>query len=116
MLFEDIRAGVYKRLSRDQPSQWLPGHCDPQPSGGGEVMTEKTFDCVQMKHDIQARIMKEIEGLSLDERNRRFEARIAADPILGPFWKNAKPVPGQDDDVETSSEKSGEEGKVESGE
>ena len=68
-------------------------------------MTEKAFDCVQMKHEIQARIMKEIEGLSLEERNRRFEARIAADPILGPFWKNAKPVPGQDDNAETPSEK-----------
>jgi len=53
---------------------------------------KKEFDCVQMKHDIQQKLMKENAGLSAKERNRRLEQALAADPILGPFIKrlNAK--------------------------
>ena len=53
---------------------------------------KKDFDCVQMKHDIQRKLMKEYAGLSLEERNRRSDQALAADPILGTFVKrlNAK--------------------------
>ena len=52
----------------------------------------KKFDCVQMKHDIQQKLLKEFEGLSYEEQWAITEKRILADPILGPFWKNARPV------------------------
>ena len=50
---------------------------------------KKDFDCVQMKHDIQQKLMKEFEGLTLEERKKIIADRIAADPILGPLWKNS---------------------------
>jgi hypothetical protein len=62
-------------------------------------MKKKKFDCVQMKHDIQKEILKERRGLSPEEQRRRSEARIAADPILGPIWRQARRVPTQDIDL-----------------
>lgn len=47
----------------------------------------KTFDCVQMKHDIQRKLMKEEAGLSWQERNKRAQDKILADPILGPWFQ-----------------------------
>jgi hypothetical protein len=55
-------------------------------------MKPKKFDCVKMKNDIQQRLMKEFEGLSYEEQWAITEKRILSDPILGPFWKKAKPV------------------------
>jgi hypothetical protein len=52
-------------------------------------MKKKKFDCVQMKHEIQQQLMKEFEGLSYEEQWAITEKRVLADPILGPFWKNA---------------------------
>ncbi len=45
-------------------------------------MKEKTFDCVRMKHEIQARLRQEYAGLTWAERNRRIRAALAADPHL----------------------------------
>ncbi|HUT52651.1 MAG TPA: hypothetical protein VM658_04615 [bacterium] len=53
---------------------------------------KKDFDCVQMKHEIQRKLMKEFEGLSREERKKIAEERINADPILGPIWRNARRV------------------------
>jgi hypothetical protein len=53
-------------------------------------MKKKEFDCVKMKQDIQRQILKEYKGLSDEEQKRLTEARIAANPILGPWWKNMK--------------------------
>jgi hypothetical protein len=55
-------------------------------------MRKKEFDCVQMKHDIQQRLLEEMAGLSLEERRRRMEERIAANPILGRLWREARRV------------------------
>jgi len=44
-----------------------------------------------MKDDIQRRLLKEYEGLSLEERRRLIKERVDADPILGPFWKKIGP-------------------------
>ena len=52
----------------------------------------KKFDCVQMKNEIQQKILREIEGLSLEQRRKRTEKRIASDPILGPIWKGARRI------------------------
>ncbi len=43
---------------------------------------KKTFDCVQMKHEIQERLRQEFAGLTWAERNRRVRAAVAADPHL----------------------------------
>ena len=45
------------------------------------------FDCVKMKNDIQRQLLKEYEGLSLEERKIIMEKEISSDPILGP-WLN----------------------------
>lgn len=50
-------------------------------------MKKKKFDSVQMKHDIQQKLRKQNSGLSLEERNRRLEKDLAANPILGPLLK-----------------------------
>ena len=50
-------------------------------------MKEKVFDCVQMKSDIQQRLLKEMAGLSLEERRRRLEDQVAANPILKRLWR-----------------------------
>ena len=55
-------------------------------------MKQKKFDCVQMKHDIQRKIEAEFKGLSDEEQWAITEKRILAHPVLGPIWKNAKPV------------------------
>ena len=55
-------------------------------------MKQKTFDCVQMKHEIQQRILRETQGLSTQQKRRRTEQAIAADPILGPIWRNVRRV------------------------
>ena len=54
-------------------------------------MKNKKFDCVQMKHEIQQKLMKETAGLTAEERNQRLEESLAKDPILGPFVKKISP-------------------------
>ena len=49
------------------------------------MRTGKTFDCVQMKWDIQQRLLKEFQQLTPEEARRAQQHRIAADPLLGPF-------------------------------
>jgi hypothetical protein len=53
-------------------------------------MKNKTFDCVQMKHEIQRKMIKEYQGVPDEERWSLMEQKILADPVLGPFWKNAR--------------------------
>ncbi len=48
-------------------------------------MKKKTFDCVQMKWDIQRKQREELGGMSEPDRRRVQMERIQADPILGPF-------------------------------
>jgi hypothetical protein len=45
----------------------------------------KPFDCVQMKWEIQQRLLNELQPLSPEESRRTQQQRIAADPLLGPF-------------------------------
>jgi hypothetical protein len=46
---------------------------------------KKGFDCVQMKWDIQQRLLHEFQGMGHEEIRRAQQQRIAADPLLGPF-------------------------------
>jgi hypothetical protein len=44
---------------------------------------DKKFDCVQMKAEIQERLLREIAELGEEEAARRRCRRLAGDPILG---------------------------------
>jgi len=51
---------------------------------------KKTFDCVEMKNEIQAKLLKRYEGMSDEEIRADQDRRLSADPILGPLWKKAR--------------------------
>jgi hypothetical protein len=44
---------------------------------------EKQFDCVEMKADIQERLLREIAELGEEDAKKRRAERLARDPILG---------------------------------
>lgn len=46
---------------------------------------DKKFDCVQMKIEIQERLLREIAELGEEEAARRRRDRLVHDPILGAF-------------------------------
>ena len=46
---------------------------------------DKKFDCVQMKAEIQERLLREIAELGEEEAARRRCDRLVRDPILGAF-------------------------------
>ena len=48
---------------------------------------EKQFDCVEMKADIQARLLREIAELGEDDAKKRRAERLTRDPILGAFLR-----------------------------
>ena len=56
---------------------------------------DKKFDCVQMKTEIQERLLQEIAELGEEEAARRRRDRLARDPILGAILerKTAGSVP-----------------------
>jgi hypothetical protein len=45
----------------------------------------KDFDCVQMKWDIQQKLLEEERQLGKEEAHRRQNERVRDNPILGPF-------------------------------
>jgi hypothetical protein len=51
---------------------------------------KKAFDCVAMKHQIQARQMLRLEGLSPIEESRLIQAVISKDPVLSAFCLASK--------------------------
>ena len=50
----------------------------------------KEFDCVEMKHKIQQRIMEKTKGMSAVEMRQKALDSILSDPILGPLWRSAR--------------------------
>lgn len=48
---------------------------------------QKTFDCVEMKVEIQQKLLDEIAELGEEEAARRRKERLSHDPILGPFLR-----------------------------
>jgi len=46
---------------------------------------DKKFDCVQMKTEIQERLLREIADLGEEEAARRRHERLVHDPILRAF-------------------------------
>jgi len=50
----------------------------------------KGFDCVQMKWDIQQKLLEEERLLGPEEAHRRQDERVRNDPILGPFLRRIR--------------------------
>ncbi len=65
------------------------------------MKTEKEFDCVRMKTEIQQRLLHEMAELGEVEAARRRTERLNRDPILGEFLRSiaasheGKPQPTQ---------------------
>ena len=57
------------------------------------MKNHKEIDCVQMKGDIQERLLCEFEGMSPEEMRRAQQQRIASDPLLGPFLQKVAASP-----------------------
>lgn len=53
-------------------------------------MSEKDFDCVKMKDDIQKKILEEVKGMTLDQQDELFEVKMSKNKILGPIWRQLK--------------------------
>jgi len=51
---------------------------------------EKTFDCVEMKAEIQERLLRESTDLGEEEARKRRAERLSRDPILGGFLRKKK--------------------------
>ena len=49
------------------------------------MKTGKEFDCVEMKAQIQQRLLREVAELGEEEAKRRRAARLSGDPILSIF-------------------------------
>jgi len=47
----------------------------------------KKFDCVEMKAEIQERLLREVVELGEEEAQRRRAERLSRDPILGGFLR-----------------------------
>lgn len=47
----------------------------------------KNFDCVEMKNEIQARLLKRYEGMTEEEIQEDQRRRILVNPILGPIFR-----------------------------
>jgi len=51
---------------------------------------KKAFDCVEMKREIQGKILQEFAGLTPEEQQELTRKRIEADPVLGPLWRRSQ--------------------------
>ena len=51
---------------------------------------KKAFDCVEMKADIQERLLRESTDLGEEEARKRRAERLSRDPILGGFLRKKK--------------------------
>ncbi len=52
------------------------------------MKNEKKFDCVQMKNDIQARLWKEYEGMSVEEIRKNIHEKLyASNSPVGEIWR-----------------------------
>jgi len=54
------------------------------------MRTKKTFDCVQMKWDIQRKLRDEECGLSLAGRQALMKSKLSADPSLDQWVQRTK--------------------------
>jgi hypothetical protein len=67
---------------------WIPEPQDLFTARGGDaVKLGKKFDCVEMKAEIQKRLLREVAELGDEEAQRRWAERLSRDPILGSFLR-----------------------------
>ena len=57
----------------------------PDSSNRLQMKPIKVFDCVQMKWDIQQKLLEEERQVGPEEARRRRVERVRSDPILGRF-------------------------------
>ncbi|MEI6085122.1 MAG: hypothetical protein WCS70_12580 [Verrucomicrobiota bacterium] len=65
----------------------------------------QTFDCVQMKTELQQQLRQTEAGLTLAERKQRRQAKLLADPVLGAWFHMLKARPDQHTTVAESPAK-----------
>lgn len=53
-------------------------------------MSTKTFDCVQMKWDIQRRLIERFKNMPRDRIRDQKRKMIQEDPVLGPFLEKVR--------------------------
>ncbi|MCF7810253.1 hypothetical protein K9N50_04610 [bacterium] len=53
-------------------------------------MKKKDFDCVQMKQDIQNKILRETKGMTPEEIEKYTIRKIESNPILLKVWQKRK--------------------------
>jgi len=51
------------------------------------MKTGKDFDCVEMKAEIQERLLREVAELGEEAAKKRRAERLSRDPILGSFLR-----------------------------
>lgn len=51
------------------------------------MKTAKKFDCVEMKAEIQKRLMREISDCGPEEARKRRSERLEHDPVLSDFLR-----------------------------
>lgn len=56
-------------------------------------MQNKSFDCVQTKHDIQRKLREEYAGLSPGEIGNRQSDKIEKNPVLKKYIRDFKSIP-----------------------
>ncbi len=56
---------------------------------------QKSFDCVQMKWDIQRKLEHELAGTSELEKRRIQMDRVEKNPVLSPFLKRVRKPPSK---------------------
>ena len=57
------------------------------------MKTKKKLDCVQLKWDIQQKLMEEEKGMTVAERIISTHKKIRSNPILGPWFQEVSRKP-----------------------
>jgi hypothetical protein len=60
------------------------------------LRAEKNFDCVEMKAEIQAKLLREVADWGDDAARQRRAERLSQDPILGEFLRSKLAESGTD--------------------
>jgi hypothetical protein len=55
----------------------------------------RSFDCVQLKAELQQKLRQAEAGMTLAERKQRRQAKLLADPTLGARFRKLKTRPTQ---------------------
>src|ERR1700733_523329 len=91
--FKHFVHSANRRVRRREYRAWLPKPRDLfTPRGCDAMKPEREFDCVGMKTESQAQLLREVAELGEDEAQRRRAERLSRDPILGGFLRTKMAV------------------------